>query len=83
MMATGAPHGLLRSLLTTIASDDRTETIAYVALSVAVAVAGSAAAVLLVPLVAPGSALGRPVRYVLSNSFAFGGSNASLLFARP
>jgi 3-oxoacyl-[acyl-carrier-protein] synthase-1 len=34
-------------------------------------------------VVAPGMALGRPVRHVLSNSFAFGGSNASLLFARP
>jgi 3-oxoacyl-[acyl-carrier-protein] synthase-1 len=33
--------------------------------------------------VAPGQALGRPVRHVLSNSFAFGGSNAALLFARP
>ena len=33
--------------------------------------------------VAPGTALGRPVRHVLSNSFAFGGSNASLLFGRP
>jgi 3-oxoacyl-[acyl-carrier-protein] synthase-1 len=33
--------------------------------------------------VAPGTALGRPVRHVLSNSFAFGGSNASLLFSRP
>ena len=33
--------------------------------------------------VAPGLALGRGVRHVLSNSFAFGGSNASLLFARP
>jgi len=33
--------------------------------------------------VAPGFALGRPVRHVLSNSFAFGGSNASLLFAQP
>jgi 3-oxoacyl-[acyl-carrier-protein] synthase-1 len=33
-------------------------------------------------VVAPGTALGRPVRHVLSNSFAFGGSNASLLFAR-
>ena len=31
--------------------------------------------------VAPGMALGRPLRHVLSNSFAFGGSNASLLFA--
>ena len=33
--------------------------------------------------VAPGMALSRPLRHVLSNSFAFGGSNASLLFARP
>ena len=33
--------------------------------------------------VAPGTALGRPVRHVLSNSFAFGGSNASLLFSQP
>ena len=33
--------------------------------------------------VAPGGALGRPVRHVLSNSFAFGGSNAALLFAQP
>ena len=33
--------------------------------------------------VAPGFALGRPVRHVLSNSFAFGGSNASLLFSQP
>jgi len=33
--------------------------------------------------VAAGTALGRPVRHVLSNSFAFGGSNASLLFAQP
>jgi 3-oxoacyl-[acyl-carrier-protein] synthase-1 len=33
--------------------------------------------------VAPGTALGRPVQHVLSNSFAFGGSNASLLFSRP
>ena len=30
-----------------------------------------------------GMALGRPVRHVLSNSFAFGGSNASLLFSQP
>jgi 3-oxoacyl-[acyl-carrier-protein] synthase-1 len=34
-------------------------------------------------VVAPGMALGRPVRHVLSNSFAFGGSNASLLFSTP
>jgi 3-oxoacyl-[acyl-carrier-protein] synthase-1 len=31
---------------------------------------------------APGEALGRPLRHVLSNSFAFGGSNACLVFAR-
>lgn len=30
----------------------------------------------------PGESIGRPLRHVLSNSFAFGGSNASLLFAR-
>ena len=30
-------------------------------------------------LVAPGESLGRAPRYVLSNSFAFGGSNAALL----
>ncbi|WP_288381043.1 beta-ketoacyl-ACP synthase [uncultured Massilia sp.] len=29
-----------------------------------------------------GARLGRPVRYALSNSFAFGGSNASLVFGR-
>jgi len=34
-------------------------------------------------VVTPGFALGRPVRHVLSNSFAFGGSNASLLFSQP
>ena len=34
-------------------------------------------------VVAPGTALGRPARHVLSNSFAFGGSNASLLFSQP
>ena len=28
----------------------------------------------------PGSRLGRPLSYILSNSFAFGGSNASLVF---
>ena len=32
--------------------------------------------------VAPGTALGRPLRHVLSNSFAFGGSNATLIFSR-
>jgi 3-oxoacyl-[acyl-carrier-protein] synthase-1 len=26
--------------------------------------------------------LGRPLRHVLSNSFAFGGSNAALVFGR-
>jgi 3-oxoacyl-[acyl-carrier-protein] synthase-1 len=30
----------------------------------------------------PGSSLGRPLRRVLSNSFAFGGANAALLFGR-
>jgi len=33
-------------------------------------------------LVAPGQALGRPLRAVLSNSFAFGGSNAALILER-
>jgi len=33
-------------------------------------------------LVAPGAALGRPLRRVLSSSFAFGGSNAALLLGR-
>jgi 3-oxoacyl-[acyl-carrier-protein] synthase-1 len=32
--------------------------------------------------VAPGDALGHPPRWVLSNSFAFGGSNATLVFGR-
>ncbi|MEW6371875.1 MAG: beta-ketoacyl-ACP synthase [Pseudomonadota bacterium] len=31
---------------------------------------------------APGARLGRPIRYALSNSFAFGGSNATLVFGR-
>jgi len=35
-----------------------------------------------VRLVAPGEHAARPPRFVLSNSFAFGGSNATLLFAR-
>lgn len=30
----------------------------------------------------PGARLGRPILYALSNSFAFGGSNASLVFGR-
>lgn len=33
-------------------------------------------------LATPGSSLGRPLRFALSNSFAFGGSNASLIFGR-
>lgn len=33
-------------------------------------------------LVAPGAVLGRPLRRVLSSSFAFGGSNAALLLGR-
>ena len=33
-------------------------------------------------LVQPGETLGRPLRHVLSNSFAFGGSNVSLVLAR-
>jgi 3-oxoacyl-[acyl-carrier-protein] synthase-1 len=33
-------------------------------------------------LAPPGSSLGRPLRFALSNSFAFGGSNASLIFGR-
>jgi 3-oxoacyl-[acyl-carrier-protein] synthase-1 len=33
-------------------------------------------------LVAPGATLGRPVRRVLSSSFAFGGSNAALVLGR-
>lgn len=32
--------------------------------------------------VRPGDSLGHPPRYVLSNSFAFGGSNAALVFGR-
>jgi 3-oxoacyl-[acyl-carrier-protein] synthase-1 len=35
-----------------------------------------------VRLAEPGETLGRPLRHVLSNSFAFGGSNACLVFAR-
>jgi 3-oxoacyl-[acyl-carrier-protein] synthase II len=31
----------------------------------------------------PGAARERPVRYALSNSFGFGGTNAALLFAAP
>lgn len=33
-------------------------------------------------LAATGASLGRPLRWAMSNSFAFGGSNASLLFGR-
>ena len=34
-------------------------------------------------VVTPGGRLGRPLRWALSNSFAFGGSNATLIFGRP
>jgi 3-oxoacyl-[acyl-carrier-protein] synthase-1 len=33
-------------------------------------------------VVAPGTGLGRPIAWALSNSFAFGGSNATLVFGR-
>ena len=33
-------------------------------------------------VVAPGAKLGRPLRYAVSNSFAFGGSNAALVLGR-
>jgi 3-oxoacyl-[acyl-carrier-protein] synthase-1 len=33
-------------------------------------------------VVAPGGSLGRPLRWAVSNSFAFGGSNAALVFGR-
>jgi 3-oxoacyl-[acyl-carrier-protein] synthase-1 len=33
-------------------------------------------------VVRPGDRLGRPLRWALSNSFAFGGSNATLVFGR-
>jgi 3-oxoacyl-[acyl-carrier-protein] synthase I len=33
-------------------------------------------------VVRPGASLGRPLRWALSNSFAFGGSNATLVFGR-
>lgn len=36
----------------------------------------------LMNVAAPGARLGRPIRYALSNSFAFGGSNAALVFGR-
>ena len=35
------------------------------------------------PVVAPGMTLGRAPRHVLSNSFAFGGSNAALVLSAP
>jgi 3-oxoacyl-[acyl-carrier-protein] synthase I len=35
-----------------------------------------------VRIVRPGETAGRPLRFVMSNSFAFGGNNASLVFAR-
>ena len=48
---------LLRSVASTLATVDIVETVAYVVLSLGVALAGSLAAVLLVPLVQPGHAL--------------------------
>ena len=36
----------------------------------------------LLNVIKPGSRLGRPIRLALSNSFAFGGSNACLIFGR-
>jgi 3-oxoacyl-[acyl-carrier-protein] synthase-1 len=36
----------------------------------------------LLNVVAPGARLGRPLRWALSNSFAFGGSNATLVLGR-
>jgi 3-oxoacyl-[acyl-carrier-protein] synthase-1 len=33
-------------------------------------------------VVQPGARLGRPIRWALSNSFAFGGANATLVFGR-
>jgi 3-oxoacyl-[acyl-carrier-protein] synthase-1 len=33
-------------------------------------------------IAAPGARLGRPLRYALSNSFAFGGANATLVLGR-
>jgi 3-oxoacyl-[acyl-carrier-protein] synthase-1 len=36
----------------------------------------------LLNVVRPGASLGRPLRWALSNSFAFGGSNATLVFGR-
>ena len=51
------PPELLRALLRTLARKDLVETAAYVALSLGAAIAGSVAALLLVPLVQPGHAL--------------------------
>lgn len=53
----GRPGDLLRSLVRTFTRRDVSETVAYVALSLGAACAGSLAAVLLVPLVQPGQAL--------------------------
>jgi ATP-binding cassette subfamily C protein len=50
-------HDLLRLLLRSLSGIERIETIAYVALSLGAAFAGSLAAVLLVPLVQPGHTL--------------------------
>jgi 3-oxoacyl-[acyl-carrier-protein] synthase-1 len=40
------------------------------------------AALPMLNVAAPGASLGRPMRYALSNSFAFGGSNATLVLGR-
>ncbi|TAM22127.1 MAG: ABC transporter ATP-binding protein, partial [Rhodanobacter sp.] len=48
---------LLRALLNTLTHKDLVETAVYVALSLGAAIAGSVAALLLVPLVQPGHAL--------------------------
>jgi len=54
--ASGA-YGLLRSIARTLSGVEQAETAAYVLLSLAAALAGSLAAVLLVPLVQPGHSL--------------------------
>jgi len=60
------PHALLRSLAQTLTGVDLLETVAYVGLSLGVALTGSLAALLLVPLVQPGS------------TFSFGGGMLDL-----
>ena len=51
------PYGLLRSIARTLSGVELAETAAYVVLSLGAALAGSLAAVLLVPLVQPGHSL--------------------------